>query len=183
MAVAAAKMPATVDVTLYSLGRSVGLWVSALEILAHPRIGKSNTQLVYTLLEKAPWRDKRLWEKRYRAFVTANKQQQKKAPLRNLPCWLYGNIYHARNDFLHGNPIRPDRLQVKPSGKSLFPYAPLLYRMALSAFLELDHKLAPPSSEDAKAIGKYIAKRMEFFDEQREIERGLRTVREKGSAA
>jgi hypothetical protein len=36
MAVAAAKMPTTVDVTLYSLGRSVGLWVANAETLIRP---------------------------------------------------------------------------------------------------------------------------------------------------
>jgi hypothetical protein len=179
MAVAASKMPGTVDTTLFSLGRSVGLWVSAFEILAHPKIGRSNSQLVYSLIEKAPWRDKILRRKQYKAFVTANKQQQKKAPLRSLPCWLYGEIYHARNDFLHGNPIRIDRLELKMSGKGLFPYAPLLYRMALSAFFRLNLTLVAPPVTDTRAYGNYVADHMALFDEQREIEQAIRAVRQK----
>ena len=120
MAVAASKMPATVDTTLFSLGRSVGLWVSAFEILAHPKIGKSNLPLVYSLLDRAPWHDKALRGRRYRAYMSAIKEKQKFAPQRSLPCWLYGEIYHARNDFLHGNPIKINRLRIKISGKACF---------------------------------------------------------------
>ena len=103
MAVAASKMPATVDVTLFDLGRTVSLWVSAFEILAHPRIGTSGLFLVYDLLNEAPWHDKKLTLRKYRAYISANKTRQKTAPFRNLPCWLYGELHHARNDFLHGS--------------------------------------------------------------------------------
>jgi hypothetical protein len=181
MAVAAAKMPApSVDVTQFSLGRSVGLWVSAFEILAHPKIGRSETPLVYALLDKAPWLDKRLRQKRFKPFVSANRQKQKSAPLRSLPCWLYGALYHARNDFLHGNPVRLNRLHLRSSGKSLFQYAPLLYRMALSAFLQINHRqLVPPPATDTEAYGQYIATRIGRFGAQQDIERALLSTREK----
>jgi hypothetical protein len=104
--------------------------VSAFEILTHPKIGKSNVHAVYSLLEKAPWQDKKLRVRKYRAFVSSVEARQKNAPFRSLPCYLYGEIYHARNDFLHGNPIGKNRLRVKSSGRSLFQYTPMLYRMA-----------------------------------------------------
>lgn len=179
MAVAASKMPATVDTTLFSLGRSVGLWVSAFEILAHPKTGKSGLQLVYSLIEKAPWHDKRCRKRRYRAFLSSMSAKQKTAPLRSLPCWLYGEIYHARNDFLHGNPIRENRLRVKGSGRSLFQYAPMLYRMALAAFLPLKTDLAVPPVTNTKAYAEYLTKYFALFSEQRDIEQGIRTVRER----
>jgi hypothetical protein len=37
MAAAASKMPAGVDLTTFSIGRNIGLWVSAFEILTHIR--------------------------------------------------------------------------------------------------------------------------------------------------
>ncbi|WP_316159794.1 hypothetical protein [Bradyrhizobium sp. SZCCHNRI20481] len=175
MAFAAAKMPAKADVSHFSLGRSISLWVSAFEILAHPKTGRSETSLVYSLLDKAPWHDAGLRRKRYKAFVSANKQKQRKAPLRSLPCWLYGEIYHARNDFLHGNPVRPDRLVVKTSGKSLFNYAPLLYRMALASFLDI--RIPSPLASIQQLGADHLARRMAFFDQQREIERELRAIR------
>jgi hypothetical protein len=39
MAHAAAQIPAVVDLTAQSLGRSVALWVSSFEILTHPKEG------------------------------------------------------------------------------------------------------------------------------------------------
>jgi hypothetical protein len=177
MAFAAAKMPALRDVSHFSLGRSTSLWVSAFEVLVHPRTGRAETSLVYSLLDKAPWHDNNLRRKRYKAFVTANKERQKKAPLRSLPCWLYGEVYHARNDFLHGNPVRLDRLVVKASGRSLFNYPPLLYRMALAAFLNIRIPAAPKGN--AEKLGEHLARRMSFLDEQHQIERGLLTIRKK----
>jgi hypothetical protein len=57
MAVAASKMPATVDVRLFDLGRIVSLWISAFEILAHPGMGTSGLFRVYDLLDRAPMSD------------------------------------------------------------------------------------------------------------------------------
>jgi len=175
-AVAASKMPATVDVTLFDLGRSVSLWISAFEILAHPKIGKSGLVPVYDLLDKAPWHDKKLQHKRYRAFISAIKARQRGAPLRSLPCWLYGELYHARNDFLHGNPISKHRLHVKASGRSLFQYPPMLYRMALSAFLQAKINIKVPDASRTKAYAKYVTKYFEVFSDQLDIEKGIRTV-------
>ena len=64
--------------------------------------------------------------------------------LRNLSCWLFGAINHARNDFLHGNPITRSRLVVPPAKQLLNNYAPLLYRMALAAYLDLKYPPREP---------------------------------------
>jgi hypothetical protein len=179
MAVAASKMPATVDVTLFDLGRTVSLWVSAFEILAHPRIGTSGLFPVYNLLNKAPWHDRKLTRRKYRAYISSNKARQKTAPFRSLPCWLYGELHHARNDFLHGNPIRQNRLHVKGSKRSLFQYSPMLYRMALAAFLPIQIKLKAPATTKTKAYSAYVTKYFELLSEQRDIEKGIRTVKQK----
>jgi hypothetical protein len=44
---------------------------------------------------------------------------------------------HARNDFIHGNTIDPMRLIVAPGKRPLHLYTAPLYRMALTAFLDL----------------------------------------------
>ena len=46
MAAAASKMPAGVDLTTFSLGRNIGLWVSAFEILTHRRPAPEQTQQI-----------------------------------------------------------------------------------------------------------------------------------------
>lgn len=61
-----------------------------------------------------------------------------------LPCWMYGELYKARNDFLHGNPITGERLIVRPSQRSLFLYTAPLYRLALTGFLDLRFKRTVP---------------------------------------
>lgn len=53
---AAAQLPSQGDFTLYDIGRSISLWVSAFEILAHPEEGNSGLLKVYELLESASWR-------------------------------------------------------------------------------------------------------------------------------
>lgn len=179
MAVAASKMPATVDVRLFDLGRTVSLWVSAFEILAHPRVGTSGLFPVYSLLNTAPWQDKKLVQRKYRAYITSNKAKQRTAPLRCLGCWLYGQLHHARNDFLHGNPIRQNRLHVRGSNRSLFQYSPMLYRMALAAFLPIRTKLKAPALTNTKAYSNYVKRYFELFSEQRDIEKGIRTVKQK----
>jgi hypothetical protein len=171
MAVAASKMPATVDVRLFDLGRTVSLWVSAFEILAHPRTGTSGLFQVYNLLNNAPWHDTKLTYRKFRAYKAKQKT--------TLPCWLYGELYHARNDFLHGNPIRQNRLHVRGSKRSLFQYSPMLYRMALAAFLTVRTNLKAPATTNTKAYSDYVTRYFEVFSEQRDIESGIRTVRQK----
>jgi len=177
MAVAASKMPAGADVTLHSLGRSVALWVSAFEILAHPEAASSDLNEVYKLLEKTPWNSRSQGRRRFKAYVTGKMIQQKISSRKSLACWLYGEIYQARNDFLHGNRVRRNRLNVKKSGKNLFGYAPLLYRMALAAFLPLPGPLKRPAHTDIQAFSDWQRAEFDRSYHQGEIERALRTVR------
>lgn len=173
MANQASLTPAGTDTTFYDLGRSVAVWVSAFEILAHPGTGKSGLTAVYDLLDQAPWHHHRCREKRYKAYARGNKP----ADRRSFGCWLYGKLYQARNDFLHGNPVRRQDLIIRGSQRTLFQYAAPLYRMALSGFLPLVFTERMPSVDDAEALGRYMATRMAFYDFQKTIEDGLITVR------
>src|SRR3984893_1782333 len=65
MAAAASKMPAGVDLTTFSLGRNIGLWVSAFEILTHTGQDKVRLWDVYDRLGTAPWRHKKLKARRF----------------------------------------------------------------------------------------------------------------------
>lgn len=82
------------------------------------------------------WRTQACKENTYSCYEGRSK---KIGPQRNLACWIYGQINHARIDYLHGNPIKPDRLNVPPSGKNLFDYVPSLYRLLLTVFLGLNY--------------------------------------------
>lgn len=168
MAHQAALLPAMVDATIYDIGRALSLWVSACEILVHPKNNHSGYPQVYEHLDSANWLSKGCKEKKYKVFG-------KKQPRRSLPCWLYGQINHARNDFLHGNPIGPSRLTIKRSNRQLPGYASLIYRMALAATLDLKFKTKVPSKLRPKALAAWMSKRMDFNESQELIEAGLRT--------
>jgi hypothetical protein len=161
MAVAASKMPAGADVTQFALGRSLGLWVSAFEILTHK--GNENVRLwdVYDKIAALPWREKKMKFKRYTPKTSKVR--------RNLACWIYGEIHGARNNFLHGNPVDAKSLTVKQSKRNLFSYPAPLYRMALTGFLQLPE----PSSMTG---AEWSRKRYDLIMNQYEIEEALSTV-------
>jgi hypothetical protein len=137
MAHAAAQIPGVVEVTNQSLGRSISLWVSAFEILAHPGKDDTGVKRVYDLLNQVDWRTQACRQNTYACYEGRSKKT--KGPSRNLACWIYGEINHARNDYLHGNSIGDDRLVVKSTGQNLFTYTPSLYRLLLGGFLGLNN--------------------------------------------
>ena len=169
MAFQAAQLPAGVGVTLYDLGRIAALWVSAFEILAHPRIGKSDLFRVYGILEKVSYLDGNVGRFSY----AANNGGRKPVPRRPLPCWLYGELYRARNKFLHGNPIGSNVLKPKKIKVSLFWLAPSLYRLALSGALGLKFRRKISKSASAEWLGGYASAQMTFDDPQALAERAL----------
>jgi hypothetical protein len=141
MAVQAGSIPANAP-TVFDLGRSVSLWVSALEILSHPRVEKANLLTVYRLFEGVHYCDRSVGRRQYAAYVPdwvkARRRKEALKPARYpLPCWIYGKLYQARNHFLHGNPIPKNALSPKGTKDGLFWLAPSLYRLALTGFLDL----------------------------------------------
>lgn len=144
--------------------------ISAFEILAHPgQDGDVGYQNIYALLHDVEWRDKDLTAKSYEAYAG-----KKKTALNTLPCWIYGELFHARNDFLHGKPVALDRLVVQSSGQNLYNFAAPLYRACLTAFLGLK-KYGPPS-QSAEAIARSISWGVDYSHEQSVAERALMRV-------
>ena len=135
MAHAAAEIPALVDLTAQSLGRSVALWVSAFEILTHPRDGDAGLREVYRVLENVDWRTESCNELVHDCYLGRSGKTRRG----NLACWIYGELNHARNDYLHGNELAEDRLVVKASERNLFQFAPSLYRLLLTGYLGIDY--------------------------------------------
>jgi hypothetical protein len=158
---AVAAMPAGADLTNFALGRNIGLWVSAFEILAHTGEDKVGLWDVYNKLGEAPWRGKKTKRKLFMPHKSKSK--------RNLGCWIYGEIYRVRNDFLHGNAVDAKNLIVKRSKRNLFGYAPILYRMALTGFLKLPEPASIPGME-------WSRERYNLVVNQGEIEEALLTV-------
>jgi hypothetical protein len=95
---------------------------------------------------------------------------------RTLASWLYQVLYECRNDFLHGNPVERSNLFLATPQRTVFEYAPPLYRIALTAFLPLAYDVTMPSADDASAFGAYIADRMDFMGPQKSAEEALLTA-------
>lgn len=170
MATQAAQLPASIDTTLYDLGRMTALWVSAFEILAHPRTANSGLTSVYPLFDRISYQDRDVGRRRYAAFMGRGKRPW---PRRSLPCWLYGKLYQARNKFLHGSPVRISLLSPHESTVGLFWLAPSLYRLALTGFLDLSFKKRVPNADNPHKLGTYIAQETQFTKYQEIIERAL----------
>src|SRR5207249_1968746 len=110
----ASRVPAvgTRTPTIHDLGVGIALWISAFEILTHPKKGSvfsptkagASKWTVLDLLEKAPWLHPQLRAKPFRVIKNSKRKGI------NLVQNLYRELYRARNDFLHGNPVTADNL-------------------------------------------------------------------------
>jgi hypothetical protein len=168
MANAAALLPAGADATMLDIGRSVALWSSAFEILAPAR--REAYLEVYALLDRNIFHVVACKDVKYEAYGFARDQT-----LRNLPCWVFGAMNHARNDYLHGNPIDRDRLIVPPAKRPLHYYASLLYRLALAAFIDLQYTPSPQRAGETE-YEAYLRNHHVFGHFQGDIEFALSSI-------
>ncbi len=82
MAVQAGLIPANAP-TIFDLGRSISLWVSAFEILSHPRIERADLLTVYRLFQGVRYYDRKVGRRQYAAYVPEReKARRKKAGLK-----------------------------------------------------------------------------------------------------
>ena len=183
MAFQAALLPAGVGANIFDLGRSVSLWVSALEIFSHPRVGKADLFTVYLLFENITYCDEKVGRRRYAAYVPKwkkdqNKKKKTKEPRRPLPCWIYGKLFQARNHVLHGNRVTIKTLSPTGTKDGLFWLAASLYRLGLSGFLNLvvDKKL-PYFLSHAYDKNVPLQKKRKMYDRQHMVERALLRIR------
>ena len=176
MAYHASLLPAPTENIFYDIGRLVSLWVSAFEILAHPGKGQVTPKRVFDLIEKRCWK---LPEMAEWIYDTGGEKKVK----RPLASWLYQALYDCRNNFLHGNPVEPDNLQLPGSTRKLIQFAAPLYRLALTAFLPLTFDRDMPAASDTEACGTYIGDCIEFCAPQRCVEKAILTARGAGKRA
>lgn len=172
MANQASLIPAGADAVIHDYGRMTALWTAAFENLVHPGSnGQANLGRVLELLESTHWVDKALAYRRYPIEIG------RKVERKNLACWLYKHLHSCRNAFLHGNPVTLDTLRLPKSGRFLPSHAATLYRLALTAFLDLEWKEPMPLSEDPEVLATYANRMWEFRSPQVQCENALRLSR------
>lgn len=168
----ACLIPAGQDVVIHDYGRMAALWVAAFEILVHPGgNGRANLERVFGLLQSIPWIDEACGHRRY---LIARRRTNER---RNLACWLYHKIYDCRNNFFHGNPVTLNDLKLPISNRFLTSHAATLYRLALTAFLELQFREPLPTNNDTEELGAYTARLWAFESPQETCEEALRLCR------
>jgi len=116
-------------------GLRIVLWVSAFETLLNPgaAIGGVDLRTVLQFLAGLPWKEKTL---RRRAYKVADKRVKRLVTKAEA---IYGDLYKARNDFIHGNKIQQKRLWFRESRQEqlLSQVAPLVYWACLEEYLKL----------------------------------------------
>lgn len=171
MARSALRMPGGADASVFHIGRAIALWVSAFEILAHD--GWSSPKRVVELLSRARLRSEALSSREY--SVSFGRETTRVG----LCGAVYMAVYAARNDFLHGNEITDQALQFVPGGHNLVHYCAPLYRIALSAYLNLEYSEPPPAAiEGVEAMVRWASAISDFEGPQRDVELALLSARE-----
>jgi hypothetical protein len=134
MAFRATGIPFENKGTIHDYGANIALWISAFEILVHPENGNINIVKVLDFLGNIHFKTKELNYKKYRRRKDKNKNEQL-----NLIQKTYFEMYNARNQFLHGNPVKSSDLFPGQNSKynSFTAIAPVLYKCALYHFLGL----------------------------------------------
>jgi len=155
MAYQATTMPFKNHSTIYDFGSSASLWVSAFEILSHPRTGKADLNTVLKLLGKYDWSDKRVKRKAYKVKYRGQELWV------NLVQKLYKELYDTRNAFLHGNPVRSSRLYPFKNKKvhPITRFAPLIYKVGLLSFLDQFKPKTKKGNWQKEYISKLINER------------------------
>ena len=157
MAYHASQPPACQDTTIFDYGRLMALWVSAFEILVHPgEDGRADQWKVYNLLKKVNW----------------NRKENTELDCGRPRC-LYRRLHDARNDFLHGNPVESGQLSPPGTQANLFQLAAPLYRMALTAFLDLGYKKPHDLGESVEEMAREITEKLCLGDYQDDFEEAI----------
>lgn len=130
MSFRAAGLPFGNKGTMHDYGANIALWISAFEILVHPGNANVNIDKVLDFLGDIHFNTKKL---NYKKYIGPRNRRL------NLIQKTYFEMYFARNQFLHGNPVKLSDLFPGRNSKcnSFTVIAPVLYKCALYHFLGL----------------------------------------------
>jgi hypothetical protein len=112
-----------------------------------------NFGTVSALLESVKWQDQKLAAAAHTIRGRAPQQKQ-------LAIWVCRRIYDLRNDFLHGNDVEGPALLL--NGKPMIDFAAIVYRLAITGFLDLHFNVPMPPADQPEAIAQFIDHRMKF---------------------
>lgn len=134
MAFQASTIPFENSSTIYDYGAKIALWVSAFEVLSRSETERASLTKVLQLLGTPRLYAKNLTKKLYSIQFSKGKRGRC-----TLTQKLYYMLYSARNNFLHGNPVKICNVFIKDDLKyhALTSAAPIIYKLALQSFLNI----------------------------------------------
>lgn len=134
--------------SIYEWGVLVALWVSAVEVLVSVLNGEANQLLSLDLLGEYDWGEYRKGLSTSDRKVEFGRGEARVVRQLNVAQHACHLLYRTRHKFLHGNVV--DDRDIYPWGKNRGPegdppisiilMAPVIYRIALHAFLSRNHK-------------------------------------------
>jgi len=163
----ASLYPADGLTSINDIGTRIALWVSAFEVLCHPG-GGVNKRHVQMVLANTPFSEKGLSSTRFSVKHGGTKFRA------TLPEALYDDLYWARNQFLHGMPVRRAMLRYRQSKgyAELTDVAPVLFNAALVS--QLNSLRVPGAPMDFNNVTiRTIAKYMKSQEGIRRVSQGL----------
>jgi hypothetical protein len=166
----ATLFPADGLTSINDVGTRIALWVSAFEVLCHPG-GGVNKRHVQKVISDAPFSDKALTSTRFTVSYGGNKFRA------TLPEALYDDLYWARNQFLHGMPVRPAVLHYRQSNDyiGLADVAPVLFNAALVSRLNSLGVTGAPM-DFSKLTMKTMVRYMKSREGIRRVSEGLKAA-------
>ena len=140
------------QLNLHDFGTNIALWVSALEILVHPKNGKVNRNLVLAFLDKTKFLSRGV-SRRLHTIKTGNTKARVSLVVKT--CY---EMYSARNDFLHGNAVASSKLFPAKNRQCLHLTicALLVYKCALMSSLNMFKDIDIDISGDLSSSDKEL---------------------------
>jgi hypothetical protein len=145
IALHASRFPTDSLISVHDAGLRLVVWVSAFEILLHPRGGRIALPVVLAYLRSLSWLDRRLPRRCYRITYPNVPRSV------SISEAIYFDLYKARNDFAHGNEVPSHALRFRRNRRlGYLPHvAPPLYRVVLEHqlghFLPAQNVQPPPA--------------------------------------
>jgi hypothetical protein len=147
----ASRFPSDGLSSINDAGTRIGLWVSAFEVLFHPGHGRRvNKHVVQQELARmSSYTDRRLTRLTYTYEYNGSHRT-------NFAGVIYDEMYRARDDFMHGNPVTQRNLRLRRSRRyaPLWVIAPVEYNIALRAYMKSMFAMPDEDQRDDSFYGR-----------------------------
>lgn len=150
----ASSLPFDNHASINDYGINISQWISAFEILVHPKTGHAGINEVQKLLGTIKFNSKKLNYNNY-SYIYDSKSKRKRFNATAIQKTYY-EMYKARNKFLHGEPVKINDLFINNNDNhyTLNIAAPIIYKYALQEVLGINEFIIINDFSDTSIITK-----------------------------